>query len=284
MSPRAFVLMVLLAPMAAWSQPRGVDFYKRGQYEKAIDKLQQEADDPRASAKEQALARAYLAASMYALGMKDEARAQLEELARRHPEQRVDSRRFPPDFVALADLAREDVEAERLRAEARAREAEQQRSAVVTEPSRSVEAWREDEPQSPRAGPDASFRLRPEVFGYVDMLGQGARGFGVGVSLGYGGLDSSARLLPGPDGRWGMGLELGYLLGRGLIQPRIALRGTLVTGVGVGGGGTVGVRVTPLSRLTFLVDVGVEKLAVSAPERFRSIILAASAGVGVPLL
>jgi hypothetical protein len=134
-----------------------------------------------------------------------------------------------------------------------------------------------------RTEPDA-FRLRPEVFGYVDMLGQGARGFGVGVNLGYGGLDSSARLLPGPDGRWGMGLELGYLLGRGLIQPRIALRGTLVTGVGAGGGGTVGVRVTPLSRLTFLADVGIEKLAVSAPERFRSVILTASAGVGVPLL
>ncbi|EPX62763.1 hypothetical protein D187_008951 [Cystobacter fuscus DSM 2262] len=284
MSPRAFVLMVLLAPLAAWSQPRGVDFYKRGQYEKAIDKLQREADDPSSSPKEQALARVYLAASMHALGMKDEARAQLEELARRHPEQRVDTRRFPPDFVELADLARGNVEAERLRAEAQAQETEQRRSTAVAEPSRSVEAWRENEPQSPRAGSDASFRLRPEVFGYVDMLGQGARGFGVGVSLGYGGLDSSARLLPGPDGRWGIGLELGYLLGNGLIQPRIALRGTLVTGVGVGGGGTVGVRVTPWSQLTFLVDVGVEKLAVSAPERFRSVLLTASAGVGVPLL
>jgi hypothetical protein len=284
MSPRAFILLVFLAPLAAWSQPRGIDFYKRGQYAKAIERFQEEADNPRSSAKEQAIARAYLAASMHALGMEDEALAQLEELARRHPEQRVDSRRFPPELVAMADVARGNVEAERLRAQAEAQAAEQRRSTAVSEPSRPSEAWHEDEPPTPRSEADASFRLRPELFGYVDMLGQGARGFGVGVSLGYGGLDSSARLLPGPEGRWGMGLELGYLLGRGPVQPRIALRGTLVTGVGVGGGGTVGVRVTPLSRLTFLVDVGIEKLAVSAPERFRDIILAASAGVGVPLL
>jgi hypothetical protein len=67
------------------------------------------------------------------------------------------------------------------------------------------------------------------------------------------------------------------------VQPRIALRGTLVAGVGFGGGGAVGLRVTPLSRLTFLVDVGAEKLQVNEPARFRSVVVMASAGVGVNL-
>ncbi|WP_309890532.1 hypothetical protein [Archangium sp.] len=286
MSLRSFFVVLMLVPVAAWADIRGVDLYARGDFEKALPVLQAEMENPSRSDKERARARIYLAASMYALGMMEGATKQLEELARLHPEQRVDPNRFPPDFVALADFARKTVETERLREKTRAEEAEQERllaerrrreaEATPREPEGQVE----DSGEEPQA--EASFRVRPEVFGYVDAVGR-SRGFGLGATVGYGGLEAGVRVLPGPDGRWGLGAEVGYVFGSGIFQPRVALRGTNVLGVGLGGGGAVGARLTLLPQLTLMADLGFEGFNVSDKQRYRGAVLVASAGVGFNL-
>src|SRR5690349_6697859 len=103
MSLRFLLLVLLLSPLAAWAQKqiRGIDSYARGNYSKAITDLSREVDNPRRTDKERARARLYLAASLYASGKTDQAGEQLKELARRHPDQRVDPNFFPPDFVAF---------------------------------------------------------------------------------------------------------------------------------------------------------------------------------------
>ncbi|WP_257452164.1 tetratricopeptide repeat protein [Archangium lipolyticum] len=289
MSFRSFVLLLLLVPMAAWADIRGLDLYARGEFEKALPVFREEMANSRRTEKERARARIYLAASMFALGMQVDATSQLEELVRLHPEQRVDPNRFPPAFVKLAAKARKTVEAEQL-AQAQAKEAEEKRLAEeaerrgrVAEVPRSQQepAGEVQAPVEPMA--TSSFRLRPEVTGYVDMLGQGSRGFAVGATAGYGALEASVRLLPGPESHWGVGVEVGVLFGKGMLQPRLALRGTGVMGVGVGGGGAVGVRLTPVPLFTLMADVGVEGFKVSDASLYRGVVLVASAGVGFNL-
>jgi hypothetical protein len=246
-------------------------------------------ENPRRSDKEKARARIYLAASLFALEMRVDATRELEELARLYPEQRVDPNRFPPNFVALAEKARATVETEELRKQTEAAKAEQERLAAEAERGR-----REAEALGQPQGPDgevtapvephaaSSFRLRPELFGYVDVLGRSG-GYGFGATAGYGGLEAGVRAMPGPEGRWGMGLEVGYVFGRGSFQPRVALRGTHVVGVGLGGGGVVGARLTLLPQLTLMADVGFEGFNVDAAGSYRSTVLVASTGVGFNL-
>ncbi len=286
MSLRALVLILLLAPLAAWADIRGVDLYARGEYQKALRVLRQEMENPKRTDKERARARVYLAASLYALGMLEDAHTQLLEIARRYPEQRVDPNRFPPDLVEMATAARNQVESEKLTAQANAererREAEEaaRRESEARQPPPPLDV-QVQAPAEPEVA--SSFRLRPEVTGYVDMLGQGSRGFAVGATAGYGALEAGVRLLPGPEKHWGVGVEVGVLFGKGIFQPRLALRGTGIMGVGVGGGGAVGVRLTPVPVLTLMADFGAEGFKVSDTSLYRRAVLVASAGVGFNL-
>ncbi|AKJ00621.1 hypothetical protein ATI61_12022 [Archangium gephyra] len=292
---RSLLLLLLLLPLSTWAaQLPGIRLYQRGEYAKASRTLKQEINNPRRTDEQKALARVYLAASLLALEKEDEAFLQLEELARIYPEQRVDPALFPPELVDLELKVRAQLEVERRRQEAE--QAELQRLAAAEDAARRKREQEEaarnqgqvvgsvDEPQvvAP-VEPVSTFRLRPEVTGYVDLWGTGSRGFGVGATLGFGALDTSARLLPGPEGRWGLSLDVGYLFGRGMFQPRVALRGTGVVGVGVGGGAVVGARLTLLPWFTWLVDVGIEKYIVSDQTRYRDVTLVASTGLGFNL-
>ncbi|MFY0525742.1 tetratricopeptide repeat protein [Archangium gephyra] len=294
---RSLLLLLLLLPLSTWAaQLPGIRLYQRGEYAKASRTLKQEINNPRRTDEQRALARVYLAASLLALEKEDEAFLQLEELARTYPEQRVDPALFPPELVDLELKVRAQIEVERRRQEAE--QAELNRIAAQEDAERrrreQEQAARDQLAEMPRdevPGPapvepsSSALRLRPEVTGFVDMLGQGSRGFGVGATLGFGALDTSARLLPGPEGRWGLSLDVGYLFGRGMFQPRVGLRGTGVLGVGVGGGAVVGVRLTPLPWFTWLLDVGIEKyrVRVSDQDRFRDVTLVASTGLGFNL-
>ncbi len=290
MSFRSFCLVLLLLPMAAWADIRGIDLYARGEFERAIPVFRQEAENPRRTDKEKARARVYLAASLFAFGMREEAVRELETLARLYPEQRVDPNRFPPNFVALAEKARATVETEELRKQTEAAKAEQERLAAEAERRRrEAEALQQaqgpqgevtEEPEEPRVA--SAFRVRPELFGYVDAFGTGAKGFGFGATVGYGGVEAVARVLPAPDGRWGVGGEVGYVFGQGIVQPRIAVRGTSVVGVGGGLGGSVGARLTLVPQLTVLADFGAERFFVD-PKRYQEVVLVGSAGVGFNL-
>ncbi|ATB31042.1 tetratricopeptide repeat protein [Melittangium boletus] len=303
MTLRFLCCFLLFAPLATWAAPvRGIDSYARGDYEKAISSLRQEVENAALSDKDRARARTYLAASLYARGLMDEAREQLEELARRHPEQRVDSARFPPDFVALADLAQKTVETERLREQARAEEAEQRRLLAEQAQARDAERQRllaeerarpaQASPSSSSAKAPSSFRFRPELVGFSDIggvlvsgaeAGRPSLGLGAGVTLGVGGWEVGARFLPAPESRWGLSVEAGYAFGRGSLQPRVALRGTGVRGVGVGGGAVVGLRLTPVSRFTLLADVGAERFRIPEGAPYRALVVTASVGVGFNL-
>lgn len=303
---RFVALALLLAPLLSWAAPvKGIDAYARGDYDKAITALSQELDNPALSDKDRARARIYLAASLYARGLKDEAREQLEELARRDPEQRVDAKRFAPDFVALAALAQETVETERLRERARQDEAEQQRLLAETQ-ARAAEQQRllaqqqlsseastapeVARPAAPESG--TAFHVRTELVGFSDVGGwiaSGARagpaslGVGVGAAVGVRGVEMGMRLLPGPTARWALSVEAGYAFGQGRLQPRVALRATGVHKVGLGGGGVVGLRFTPSRRLTLLADVGLERFRISAEENTRPFALTTSVGLGFNL-
>ena len=129
----------------------------------------------------------------------------------------------------------------------------------------------------------SSFRLRPEAFGYASVLGNRSVGYGAGVSLGFKGLDASVHVLPGSDSLLGLRGEVGFLFGQSAVQPRVALRITQVLGAGLGGGGVVGLRLTPTPRLTFLVDVGFEFFQVD-PARYEPRVLTVSVGLGFNLL
>ncbi|HEX8822432.1 MAG TPA: hypothetical protein VF794_21075 [Archangium sp.] len=304
---RSFFVTLLLVPMAAWADIRGIDLYARGDFAKAAPVLEEEADNPARSDKERARARIYAAASMYALGRMDDAREQLELLARHYPEQRVDPRRFAPDFVALADLARKTVETERLRDEARVQEAEQERLAAEAERRRrEAEAGQQPGPDGEvqeSAEPGApSFRLRPEVTAFTDALAaiEGPKfpfGVALGVTAGSGAVEGTGRFLLGVGK--GVELEAGLVFGGGAFKPRVGLRGTAVTNLrkdpldlssekswALGGGPVVGARLTLSPGLTVLVDGGLEFFHYFdiTEARYRSPVVMVSAGLGYDLL
>lgn len=261
MSLRLLWLLLLLVPLAARADVPGIDLYERGEYEFAIRVLKQEINDTRNSAKDRARARVYLAASMHALGMTFEAREVLKELARQHPEQRVDPDLFPPELVEMA---------------------EQARAAVKKEPARREPPGPRGEPaiQDEAPSPGPTFRLRPEATGFIDMTGRPAWGLTAGATVGLGSLEASARLVLGRQ--LGVTVEGGWLFGSGALQPRVALRFTSVPGLPMfGGGAAVGARLALSPQFVALADVSAEYL--SAKQGYEQFILAASLGLGFEL-
>ncbi len=279
---------MLLTALPAHAELRGIALYERGDYVRARRVLTEELNAPGLSKADQAKARLYLAAALFASGAEESARAQLEELAMQAPSFQVDPILFPPDFVALADKARASAEAKRLEVDRQRKEAEQQRlEAERLEAERKAREEAEargdqDIPEDETEEASSPMRLRPDVFGYVDALGRSA-GVGGGLTLGIGMVDVNARVLMGS--RVGMGAELGLLLGDGMVQPRLAVRGTAVPGASAYGGGAVaGVRLAASERLTFLLDLGAEYLAVEDTNAYRTFVLTSTAGVGIDLL
>jgi tetratricopeptide (TPR) repeat protein len=258
MSLRLLLLILLLGPLVARADVPGIDLYERGEYEVAVRVLKEEANDRRNPEAQRARARLYLAASMFALGMEFEARQELKELARRHPEQRVDPALFPPELVELEKKARAEVKAE---------PAQPPSAPDAETPSTDVEA-------------SSPWRLRPEATGFVDVVDRRSWGLTAGLTLGGGPLEGSARVVLGRQ--VGVELEAGYLFGTGVFQPRVAVRGTSVPGLELwGGGAVVGGRLALSPRLTALVDVGAEYF--SARTGYEQFVLVASVGLGFNL-
>jgi hypothetical protein len=288
----------MLGAVPAHTQLRGITLYERGDYARARRALEDDLRSSKLSQEDRAKARLYLAAALHASGAEEAARIQLEELALTAPTFQVDPILFPPDFVALADKARKSVEAQRQESENKRLEQERQQNAerqrLEAERQR-LEAERLAQEQAaaqaknpPPPGPapveeSTPVQLRPEVFGFVDPLGKGSLGMGAALTLGLGGMELTARALVGTQP--GFGGEVGLRFGSGLVQPRVALRGTAVPGAQAYGGGAVaGLRLKPVDRLTFLVDVGAEYLKVQDSSKYRSFVLSSSAGVGFDLL
>ncbi len=317
MSLRCLVLVLLFAPMVAWgAQSAGIRLYERGAYARAVRALKDEANNPRRSEQERALARVYLAASLMALEKADEARRQLEELARTYPEQRVDPALFPPELVELERLVRAGLETERLRKEAEeaerlAAEAERERLAAEAERrQREAEALQQtplDPPQevqddvdSPEAPSTA--RLRLEAITFTDLRGfarpRPSMGAGVGITLGSGMVEGTLRVLGGNSPA--LELEGGLVFGRGAFQPRVGVRATGIgplkkdpstpeskeTTVGGGLGAVVGARLALSPRFTAMVDVGLQGFRYQevSPGTYRDWSVLASAGLGFDVL
>jgi hypothetical protein len=306
---RCLVLLLVLGPMAAWAQSQGILLYERGEYSRAARVLTNEVNNPRRSEKDRARARVYLAAALMELGKRDEAQAQLEELLRTYPEQRVDPALFPPELVELDRVVRAEVETERLRKEAEqaererlAAEAERERLAAeeAERRKREAEALRQTpQPEGevrdsaePRA--TSSFRLRPEVVGYSDFVGRRSIGFGGGVTVGSGPLEGTVRVLGGVP-NIGVELEAGVVIGSWAFQPRVSVRGLLLpvlqlptaqdpkaTGTRLGVVGAVGGRLALSSRVTALADVGYGWL-FGMPAQYNDRVFVASAGLGFNL-
>ncbi|WP_309892532.1 hypothetical protein [Archangium sp.] len=296
MSLRPLLLTLLLIPMAAWADLRGLDLYARGEFAKALPLLEEEAENPARSDKERARARSYAAAAMYSLGRMEEAREQLELLARQYPEQRVDPKRFPPDFVALADLARKTVETERFREEARAQEAEQERLAAEAERRRRELEALQQVPEPVETQAVSSFRVRPELVGFGDFKDGTALGMAVGVTVGRGPLEGTVRALIG-NPHIGWEAEAGVVFGSWAFQPRVSVRGILMPGIEVpdtrnpgavqsavrsGLAGAVGGRLALSPRVTALMDVGYGWL-FGMPAQYNKHVVMASAGLGFNL-
>jgi len=270
----------LLISLPAHAELSGVELYERGDYKRARKVLTEELNTPGLSKEDQAKARLYLAAALFASGAEQSALENLEKLAAIAPSFKVDPILFPPDFVALAEKARATAEVQRKEEERKRLEAER----LEKERREREEALaKQQQPEEPTEEAGASVRLRPDVFGFVDAMGKRSVGLGGGMTLGLGMVDVNARVLLGE--KVGVGGEVGVLLGSGSVQPRLALRGTTVPGASaVGGGGVVGLRLAASDRLTVLLDVGAEYFSVDDKAQFHSFVLTSSAGVGFDLL
>lgn len=288
----------LLAPLAAHAELRGVTLYERGEYSKARQVLQRELRSPNLSEKDRIKARLYLSAALHASGAEAAARVQLEELFVTAPLLQVDPLLFPPHFAALAEDVRKQVETDRQSKEAERQRLEAERQRLEAERQKlEVERQQAAKPPPPPAPSEAppseappaaaeearakrGLQLTPALFGFVDPLGKAA-GAGGSLTLGIGSLELGVRVLMGD--RVGVGAEAGFLLGRGMLRPRLGLRGTALPSASAYGGGAVaGLRIHPASRLVLLVDVGAEYF--SAPAQYRALGLTGSAGVGFDLL
>lgn len=280
---------MLLVSLPANAELRGVTLYERGEFARARKMLVEELNLPNLSKEDQAKGRLYLAAALFATGDKTGASSQLEQLAVLAPSFKIDPILFPPAFVTLAEKARAKAEAKRLEDERLRMEAEHLRMEQERKAREEAEALAKQQqpppPEEDETEPGTSVQLRPDVFGFLDPVGR-SYGLGGGVTLGLGMVDVNARVLLGD--KVGMGGEVGLLLGDGAVQPRLALRGTAVPSVGVGGGGVVGLRLGASERLTVLLDVGAEFFSISPadgdPNTYRSFVLTSTAGVGFDLL
>jgi tetratricopeptide (TPR) repeat protein len=129
--------------------------------------------------------------------------------------------------------------------------------------------------------PSRALQLSPQLFGFVDPLGQ-SLGAGGGLTVGLGSLELGARVLLGQH--VGVGAEAGYLLDGDTLRPRFGLRGTAIPGSSAYGGGVVaGLRLAATDRLSVLLDVGAEYLTVEDPETYRTFFLTGTAGVDFDL-
>ncbi|WNG39844.1 tetratricopeptide repeat protein [Archangium violaceum] len=279
MSPRHLHLLVLVlfAPRLAWADAQSIQLYERGDYEAAAESFTRVLADPRRSSQELGEARVYLAASLHALGRTEEAREQLEVLARDYPEQRVDAVLFPPELVALAEAIRQRVDAER---EYARKEAERERLARE-------EVLRRPPPPAP---PPPAY-LRPEVLGLYEALGRQVT-LGVGLSYHQGLLEGSARVLLNGDPTSSpprvipptFQFQGGVLLGRGAFRPHLGLQAILPLGAqGYGGGAVAGLRFSLPKGFVAFVDVGVERFFFTADETYRKLALTTQAGLGFDL-
>jgi tetratricopeptide (TPR) repeat protein len=272
------LLLLLLAPGRARAdtpgiQP-GIHLYENGEYEAATQVFLQVLADSQRSPQERAEARVYLAAALHAQERVDEARQQLEVLARENPEQQVDAVRFLPELVALAREIRQRVDAEW---EYARKEAERERLARE-------EALR-------RAPPPAW--LRPEVLGLFEVLGSQWT-LGVGLSYHRGLLEGGARVMLNRDPassprrffptfqlQGGLLPSRGLTLGSGALQPHVGLRAILVPSVQSYGGGVVtGVRYNLSNGLVTLMDVGADYFFVTADDSYRRIAVTVQVGLG----
>lgn len=271
MRPSVLLCVVWLLPLAALAQSRGVALYERGEYAQARRALESELRSSKLGERERANARLYLAASLYELGEADETRAQLEELARSHPDQPVDPALFPPELVVLAAEARKRVLAE-AQPPPEPKEPPKEMTPTPWEPPEVAE--------EPAPSPGRS-HLLPEVFGFTDPVGRSV-GVGGGLTYGSGAFEVGARALLGTQ--VGAGLQVGWVLGDGAFRPHLALRATAIPGLSAyGGGPVVGARFALGSRLSGLLDVGAELFSVS-DQNYRTFALTASAGFGFDLL
>jgi tetratricopeptide (TPR) repeat protein len=152
---------------------------------------------------------------------------------------------------------------------------------AATAPSPEAPLSEESQPGESLETPAPAMQLSPQVFGFVDPLGQ-SLGAGGGLMLGLGSLELGARVLLGEH--VGVGAEAGLLLGSGTLRPRFGLRGTAIPGSSAYGGGVVaGLRLAATDRFSVLLDVGAEYLAVEDPQVYRTFFLTSSAGVGFDL-
>jgi hypothetical protein len=254
-----FLLVALLfVSGSAWAQTAGVERYEEGDFEAAARLFEQELANPQLSPASRAMARIYLAASLYALGRVEEARKPLEALARESPEQRVDPARFPPELVALAELIREPIESERQRV---AREAALQKA-------------REEEQR--RAAP----RLRPEVLGLFDAVDRQGT-LGAGLAFQRSSLEGSVRVLLSDPPVFQ--LQGGVLPGYGRLRPFLGLRTSMLPGLHIYGAGAVlGGRLALPAHLVGVVDLGAEYFFISRDDRKR-LAVTAQAGLGFDL-
>jgi hypothetical protein len=244
------LVILLLVSGVAQARSAGSERYDNGNYEEAARLFEQELADPQCLPECRARTRIYLASSLYALGRLEEARKVLEDLAREHPEQRVDPVRFPPELVEIAEVIRQRVESERQLA---AREAELKKRREVV-----------------------SF-LRPEVLGLYEAVGrQGLLGAGVAIRREL--LEGSVRVMLGSPLLFH--LQAGVVPGRGMWRPFLGLRASLVPGLnGYGVGPVVGGRIALPAGLVGVVDLGADYFFAGQDDRFR-FALTAQAGLG----
>jgi hypothetical protein len=283
-------LLLLLVPLAAWAKESpGVRLYERGEYQRAVRALTSEVKSKLRKPKDRALARVYLAASLHALGKTEEARQQLELLAKEFPEQRVDPALFPPELVELEQEVRaktdpaQQAERERLAAEEARRqqeaaaaeeEARRQQELATAEEARRRQAEEEARRQQELAAQQVTapveapsrWRLRPEATSFVDVRGR-SWGPAAGLTVGYGAVEASARAVFGDSMTYE--LEAGFAFGSGFFQPRLALRGSAIPRARIlGAGAMVGARLNLSPQFVVLADVGAVyfRLPSSPPE------------------
>ena len=275
MIPRHLLLLVLvlLTPGLARASSPDIELYESGEYEAAAQAFSQALADPQRSPQERGQARVYLAAALHALGRTEEAREQLERLARENPELRVDAVLFPPDLVALAEAIRQRVDTERDYAR---KEAERERLARE-------EALRRPPPPAP---PPPAY-LRPEVMGLYEALGSQAT-VGVGLAYHRSLLEVGARALLNSDRASSpprffptFQLQGGVLLGSGTFRPHLGLRAILVPGAqSYGSGAVAGVRIALPKGFVALLDVGADYFFVTPGDgTYRNLALTAQAGL-----
>lgn len=267
------LLLVLVAP-SAWAEPEGLSLYERGEYEAAAQAFETALAMPDLPTAERGRMRLYLAASWHALGRVEQAQAQLELLARDHPEQRLDSARFLPELVAWAEAIRQRVEAEQRFAHRPSEPAPVAPQEVPLSPPDKL-------PVSPPSPATQEVRLRPELFTLVSAMGR--RGLpGAGLTYVHGGLEGSARLWLTHASPL-VHLQGGLLLGRGRFQPQLGLRAVLAPGQGgYGSGAVVGGRLSLPARFVALVELGADYFLIgdALHHRFE---VTAQAGLGFEL-